>query len=229
MDGNTAHTIFTLVLTGLLIAWLLGQVRKPSGPLGRRLVQTMNLSHASMTDWALEHIHVKPDAAILDVGCGGGRTIQRLAALAPDGVVHGIDYSPASVAASRATNAGGIAAGHVQVQLGSVSSLPYPDGSFDLVTAVETHYYWPDLPASMREVLRVLKPGGEFALVAETYRGGRFGAVYGVAMRLIRAVYLTDEEHRNLLTEAGFTEVTTMHAPGKSWICAVGRRPGATV
>jgi len=77
--------------------------------------------------------------------------------------------------------------------------------------------------------LRVLKPGGEFALVAETYRGGRFGAVYGVAMRLIRAVYLTDEEHRNLLTEAGFTEVTTMHAPGKSWICAVGRRPGATV
>ncbi|HEY6108781.1 MAG TPA: hypothetical protein VIV56_07745, partial [Gemmatimonadales bacterium] len=94
-----------------------------------------------------------------------------------------------------------------------------------VVTGVETHYYWPQLAANVREVLRVLKPGGTFALIAETYRGGRLGALYGVAMRLLRAAYLSDAEHRDLLTQAGFTAVSTMHAPGRSWICATGRRP----
>jgi ubiquinone/menaquinone biosynthesis C-methylase UbiE len=185
----------------------------------------MNRVHATLTDWGLQHIDVRKNATVLDVGCGGGRTVQRLAALAPHGTVYGIDYSPASVAASRVTNAREIANGRVQVQLGSVAALPFPDSTFDVVTAVETHYYWPDLPANLREVLRVLKPGGTFALIAETYRGSRFGAVHGVVMRLLRAAYLTDAEHRNLLSQAGFTQVTTSHAPGTSWIYALGRRP----
>lgn len=47
-----------------------------------------------------------------------------------------------------------------------MAALPFPDRSFDVVTVVETHYYWPDLPASLREILRVLEPGGTFALIA---------------------------------------------------------------
>jgi SAM-dependent methyltransferase len=90
---------------------------------------------------------------------------------------------------------------------------------------VETHYYWPDLPANVREVLRVLKPGGRFVLIAETYRGGPLRLLYGVIMPLLCAAYLTDEEHRNLLTQAGFTEVATQHKSGKNWILATGRRP----
>ena len=45
---------------------------------------------------------------------------------------------------------------------------------FDLVTAVETHFFWPDLPNDVREVLRVLKPGGTFLLIAEVYRGRQY-------------------------------------------------------
>jgi SAM-dependent methyltransferase len=52
------------------------------------------------------------------------------------------------------------------------SGLPFPDGTFDMVTRVETCYYWPDLPANVREILRVLKPGGTFALIAKRNRGG---------------------------------------------------------
>ena len=44
----------------------------------------MNLSHATMTEWALKHVTVPKNAAILDVGCGGGPTIGALAALAPE-------------------------------------------------------------------------------------------------------------------------------------------------
>jgi hypothetical protein len=77
----------------------------------------------------------------------------------------------------------------------------------------------------MREVLRVLKPGGMFAVIAETYRGGPFRLIYGIVMRLLRAAFLSDEEHRDLLTQAGFIDVTTKHVSGKNCICAIGRRP----
>jgi len=66
--------ILRLVLAVLLMAWLFKQVRKPSGWLGRRVVRAMNVGHAKMTDWGLQQVTVPKDAAILDVGCGGGWT-----------------------------------------------------------------------------------------------------------------------------------------------------------
>jgi len=208
----------------VLAAYVLGQVRKPTGPLGRLAVMGMNRSHAAMTDWGLRHVPIRVGDTILDIGCGGGRTVQRLAASAPEGRVHGIDFSPASVATASRTNAREIAAGRVQIQLGTVSALPFPERHFDVVTAVETHYYWPDLPADLSEVLRVVKPGGTFALIAETHRDGLAGVLYALPMLLIRAAFLSEAEHRTLLVNAGFTEVTVYRPPGQSWICAVGRR-----
>lgn len=217
--------IVKLVVVILLAAWIFGQVRKPSGPLGRRVVRAMNLSHSAMTDWGLQQVKVAENAAMLDIGCGGGRTVRKLADLAPGGKVVGLDYSGTSVAVARETNADNIAAGRVQVEEGSVAALPFPDGSFDVVTAVETHYYWPDLGANVREIFRVLKTGGVFVLIAETYRGGPLRFLYGMVMPLLRAAFLSDAEHRELLTQAGFVGVTTEHMSGKNWICAVGRRP----
>lgn len=217
--------LLKLVLLIAAVLWLFRQVRKPSGPLGRRIVRAMNLSHAAMTDWGLQQVLVPKDAVVLDVGCGGGRTLGRLAALAPEGRIVGLDYSASSVAVSRDTNAEGIANGRVQIHQGSVAALPFSDATFDIVTAVETHYYWPDLAANVREILRVLKPGGTFALIAETYRGGPLRLLYGIIMPLLRAAFLTDAEHRGLLSQAGFTEVATRHVSGKNWICAIGRRP----
>jgi SAM-dependent methyltransferase len=217
--------ILRLLLLILLMAWLFQQVRKPKGWLGRRVVQAMNFSHAAMTEWGLQQITIPKNAATLDVGCGGGQTVRKLAALAPEGKVAGLDYSTASVAVSRATNSHEIEAGRVQIEQGSVAALPFPDCSFDIVTAVETHYYWPDLPANVREVLRVLKPGGRFALIAETYRGGPLRFAYSIVMPLLGAAFLTDAQHKDLLIQASFTEVEAKHRSGKNWILATGRRP----
>jgi ubiquinone/menaquinone biosynthesis C-methylase UbiE len=217
-----------LLKAALLLAavvCLFRQVRNPKGLLGKRVVRAMNLGHAKMTDWALQLVAISRAATILDIGCGGGRTVQRLAALAPEGKVVGLDYSAASVAASRETNAKEVQTGRVRIEHGSVAAMPFPDQTFDIVTAVETHYYWPDLPANVREVLRVLKPGGTFLLVAETYRGGPLRLLYGIVMPLLRAAFLTDAEHRDLLIQGGFTDVATKHVSGKNWICAIGRKP----
>jgi SAM-dependent methyltransferase len=49
-----------------------------------------------------------------------------------------------------------------------------PDDKFDLVTALETQYYWPDLVTDMQEILRVLKPGGALLIIVESYQKGSY-------------------------------------------------------
>jgi ubiquinone/menaquinone biosynthesis C-methylase UbiE len=186
----------------------------------------MNASHAGVTVWGLEHVEIRDDFTILDVGCGGGRTLQRLAAIATQGKVFGIDYSDESVGVSRETNQRLIDEGRVDVQQGTVSELPFRDAMFDLVTAVETHYYWPDLPRDVREVMRVLKSGGRFVIIAETYRGRRNDWLYRPTMTLmLRAAYLTPAQHRQLLIDAGYADVRVVVESAKGWICAVGTKP----
>ena len=205
---------------------LLRQCRKPVWWPGRLFLRGMNVSHAGVTGWGLKHVEVKRDFTILDVGCGGGKTIQTLAAMAGDGKVYGVDYSAASVAMSRDTNARSIAAGRVDVREASVSKLPFPEGMFDLVTAVETHYYWPDLVSDMRGILRVLKPGGTFVVIAEAYKGGGGLAIpTGLVMKVLGGRLLGAAEYRELLTQAGYADVAVFEEREKGWICAVGKRP----
>jgi len=210
---------------GVLILFaLMRQLRKPAWVPGRILARHMNSSHYKLTTWGLSHLQVSPDSVILDVGCGGGRTIQQLALLAPNGKVSGIDYSKASVAVARQTNSAAIESGQVDIRHGSVSSLPFADDTFDLVTAVETLYYWPNLEADLREVHRVLRPAGRVVIIAEAYRGQRNGAADAFAMRILGGKLLTPDEHRDLLLAAGFPDVSIFEDRKKGWLCVVGRK-----
>lgn len=221
---NILHLFRTVILV-IFTLYLVRQVRKPSRWLGRPFAWLMNFSHSPLTDWGLEHAPVKPDFAILDVGCGGGRTIQKLAAMAPNGHVSGIDYATGSVAASRSKNAEMIRAGRVDVQHASVSKVPFPENQFDLITAIETQYYWPDLANDMREILRVLKPGGTLLIILESYAKGRFGAVQGSALRLLGGANLSVEQEQELFSSAGYTGVEVFEEKSKGWLCVTGRKP----
>jgi ubiquinone/menaquinone biosynthesis C-methylase UbiE len=189
----------------------------------------MNASHSGVTDWGLGQLVIGNQRAILDVGCGGGRTLTKLAGLAPHANVYGVDHSDASIAASTKTNAALVALGRVQVQTASVSRLPFPDGMFDLVTAVETHFWWPDPPGDMAEVFRLTRPGGQVALIAEVYRGANTAVSRLLEQREARTglLMLSAPEHRALLADAGFADVQVIEERSKGWICAVGSRPGA--
>ena len=219
----------TALRTGIGVATafvFVQQCRKPRWLPGRLFLRTMNLSHAGLTKWGLAHVTIQPTDTILDVGCGGGRTIAAMTRAAPRGQVFGVDYSPTSVDVARHVNAAAIQAGRAAVQQASVSALPFPATTFDLVTAVETHYYWPHLLDDLREVRRVLKPGGRVVLIAETYRGRRMDWLYRPVMRLLRAKYLTVDEHRAALEGAGYAKVEVHTDPSKGWLCAVGSSQG---
>jgi ubiquinone/menaquinone biosynthesis C-methylase UbiE len=190
----------------------------------------MNASHSWLTDWGLEHVCIEKHYTILDVGCGGGRTVSKLAAIATEGKVYGVDYSLESVAASTRTNARSIESGRVEIRHGSVSQLPFSDAMFDLVTAVETHFWWPDLPSDMREVFRVLKPGGWLIIIAEIYKGANTMAARLAEKHSDRITIklLSVDEHRELFTNAGYSHVEIFEERDKGWICGTGRKPAAS-
>jgi len=225
MTAPIVKDIVTAALAVGAVLLLPTMVRKPKGWLGKASLRLMNLRHSSVTDWGLSRVSIEPQFTILDIGCGGGRTIDKLATLASAGKAYGIDISNQSVAVSRTTNAKWIEAGRVDIRQAAVSQLPFPDATFDLVTAVETHYYWPDPVADMREILRVLKPGGRLLLIAETYKSGSAAVLLAPVMKMIGARFLTVEEHRRLFADAGFQDIAIDAQRSKGWICAVGTKP----
>ncbi|HKF46357.1 MAG TPA: class I SAM-dependent methyltransferase [Terracidiphilus sp.] len=205
------------------------QASKPSGWIGRLLLRNMNKRHSGVTDWGLSHIAIPASGAILDIGCGGGRTIAKLAAKSPGAFVFGVDHSADSVKLTSRTNSLLVSTARVEVRLGSVSQIPYPAGKFDLVTAIETHFWWPDLPGDVREVFRIVKPGGRFAIVSEVYRGAgtRMANACEIHAPRIGMTLLTPDEHRPLLSNAGFIDVEIATLPEKGWICATATKPPA--
>ncbi|MDD5541969.1 MAG: class I SAM-dependent methyltransferase [Acidobacteriia bacterium] len=207
---------------------LFNQCRKPNGWLGQLNLWSMNRRHSKVTDWGLQQVSIRSRDTLLDVGCGGGRTVSKLAAIAVEGKVYGVDFSAESVAVSCKTNRKSIADGRVEIRQNSVSQLPFHDRMFDLVTAAETHYYWPDLPANFQEVMRVLKAGGTFLLIAEAYKGGKYDQMLRRLEELktiMTYAHLTVEEHRDLFNQTGFQDVQVLEKYEKGWICAWGKKP----
>ncbi len=204
-----------------LLGRLLSQCGKPRGRFGRFLVRGMNFGHSGLTRWGLTKVEIRDNATVLDIGCGGGRALERLASLASLGKVVGIDYSEDSVAVARKRNQRLIATGRVEVLHGSVSSMPFPDATFDCVSAVETYYFWPDITADLAEVRRVMKPSGQMVIIAGMYRGSRFDKRN---MRLIRAGGMrcfSVQEFEETLQDAGFSAVAVSVEPRKGWVCVV--------
>jgi SAM-dependent methyltransferase len=209
-------------------AWkklLMQQCRRPGGILGEYIGRRMNRSHYELTSWGLAQVAIAPDTDILDIGCGGGRTLARLAEIAPRGRICGIDLSEKSVALSRRHNAKAVASGRMEIGQASVSALPFADATFRLATAVETHYFWPNLASDLGEVRRVLRPGGWFLLLAEVYDTPKFDARNQEWLRLLPMAYLSPAGYRELFTQAGFVDVAVREQPDQGWLCCLGRKP----
>ena len=208
-----------------ILGGILRQARKPSGWLGRIMARGMNRAHGALTDWGLKHVEIAANFTILDVGCGGGGAIRKLACRASEGKVWGIDYSPVSVRTARGANRKLVETGKVDVRVGIVSSLPFPENTFDLVTAIETHYFWPELTNDLKEVLRVLKHGATFLVVGEAYKGSKnydrdqkWAKVIGMTLHSV-------EEFGGVLRYAGFSDVKVDENYQEGWICGVCRKP----
>lgn len=190
----------------------------PKGLMGRAMLRFMNLCHAPLTNWGLNLVDIQDGWTMLDIGCGGGATLRRLLKRSKGAKVYGIDISEESVVKAKKVNID-VLDKQVFIAQGSAENLPYADGMFDLVTAVETVYFWPRLPHCLQEVRRVLKSGGRFAIMVEVVDAGSMwtNVVEGMTA-------YSPDELQEMLDEAGFVETET-HRKKPSNATVIGVKP----
>jgi len=184
----------------------------------------MNKGHEALTLWGLTHVNIDADYVILDVGCGGGKTLSRLAHQAFQGKVFGIDYSADMVAYSRKVNEKLIAENRVEIREGSVDKTGFPDNFFDLVTAIETYYFWPSLPDAFQEIKRVLKLGGRLLLVNEMVKDGVYEVENAEIIEKTQVRIVPLEEIRNILQSVGFADVQVFAKAESPWNAVLAQK-----
>ena len=196
---------------------LMINVKEPQNNfLGRFVLKRMNNYHSLMSVWGLRHASFTRKNLVLDIGCGGGKNLQRMLKTSSSLNAIGIDVSAASVELSKKKNRRAVKNGRLQVVQGQVESLPFASNLFDLETAFETIYFW-DLERGFAEVYRTLKKGGQFLIVNEARsEEGLKDYVNTIGF----SVY-DKPEIEKALKNAGFKHIRIdLHENG-SWICAV--------
>ena len=202
----------------------LGNPSHPQGSAGKQMLKRMNRSHYELTGWGLDHLTFEPGDYILDVGCGGGQTLYRLAETYPKITLDGIDYSDVSVELSRETNESFISSGRTFIQKASVDELPYEDDFFDKVITVESFYFWPDHDKGLREILRVLKPGGKLLIICEVYGDAPLSPRERENIQKYTMFNPTRAEYREMMERNGFHKVEIHVRENDKCICVIGSK-----
>lgn len=204
-----------------MIKSLTRNARKPKGLWGRLMIRKMNRGHAAMTDWALSLLPLWQQGQALDIGCGGGKAVRRL--LKGMGSVTGVDYSELSVQRASRENRRAIQEGRAEILQADAANLPFAENTFDLATAIETIYFWPNPEAGLREALRVLRPGATLAVICEMVAEEGKPQQYTEVIELLKLHIPTQNGLEELLRRAGFDKMRSHRKDG--WLCVTGEKP----
>ena len=198
--------------------------RRPTGRLGRQVAEGMNSHHRPLREWGLKLGEFSSHARILEVACGGGMTARALLRDMGVSSLVGFDLSEEMARFSRRINQADVGMARAVFLAADVSSLPFPDYSFDGAVAFETIYFWPDLVRGLRELVRVLRPGGSLLIVNELYRYPGLTEEEEGIIKLLEMEVLTPEEYSTRLEAAGLDDVRITLHPDHPWITLTARR-----
>lgn len=197
------------------------QYMKPHGDEGILVIEEMNDEHRYIGDFALECVDVDENAKVIDLGCGGGVNIERFLELTKNNV-DGLDYSDVAVAQSIKRNQKAVDEKRCNVICSDVTDIPIEDDSYDLATAFSTIFFWPNLAETFKEVLRIVKPGGEFMIAQGTDGTNPMDEEWIDTIKGIN-VYTADELESYLL-EAGFKSVEIFKKEGTYLLVVMGKK-----
>ncbi len=185
----------------------------------------MNWEHRRLLRFTRSFYCLPVRGCILDIGCGGGYNIYDMHKRSKTAIIFGLDMSPLSVSYTMRYNRWAIIKGRVRVFQGEVSSMPFSDSKFDLVTASETLYFWPDPARDFKEVYRVMTPGGTLMIClssADPVADKKYSDII-YSMKIYTA-----EEISHFLTEAGVECINVNYSKYKE-LCVTANKPVAMV
>jgi ubiquinone/menaquinone biosynthesis C-methylase UbiE len=196
------------------------QSAHPTGLFGHVVARVMAFDTAPANRRLLERLEPKAGEAILELGCGHGRALRQVAQRNAPGLAAGVDPSAVMLRVARWHLRRGLAAGRVRLDEGVAADIPHANETFDKAFSVHTLYFWPDLGAGLRELLRVLRPGGELILGFHDGRDAKMRA------ELPESVYTlhTADAVSAALTGTGFREITVDLDPETGITFAQARR-----
>jgi ubiquinone/menaquinone biosynthesis C-methylase UbiE len=196
--------------------------RNPQGEAGKQTIERMNESHSELTDWGISHISIGKKDSVLDVGCGGGAALKKIAEMNPAGKCYGVDISDLSIAEAEKMNEAAVKDGRMSFQKADVGKLPFADGSMDAVISVESYYFWPDPEGGLREICRVLRDGGHLLIVLEYRAEMEKDEDYRHNQSLLHMNVPGASSLMAQFQDAGLCRVRT-DIRG-NWLCAVGEK-----
>ena len=136
----------------------------------------LNIVNRPINAWTVRALQLIGTEVVLDVGFGGGVGLELVRARLTSGRVVGVDISAEMVHAAARRFDGD----RVGVLRADVAALPFEDASFDRAYSVNSVFFWPDAEAGLREIKRVLRPGG-LAVVAGPTSAFLLARVAGLA------------------------------------------------
>lgn len=198
----------------------LQNLKKPeSSAYGKAQLRGMNNRYSLLSSWGFSHVFFTRKRLVLDVGCGGGKNLQRILNHSKSINAIGIDISSTSVKTSVRKNRRAIKSGRLQVVQGSVEALPFASNLFDLVTAVESVHYW-EIEKGLSEVYRTLKKGGQLLIVNETQSSDGLDAY----LAEVGFKVYTKQQLESYLKKAGFSKIRTDVNENGKWIAIVAEK-----
>jgi ubiquinone/menaquinone biosynthesis C-methylase UbiE len=162
---------------------------------------SMERGHRPVGAQAINRMNVSAEAKVLDVGCGSGWAARLLAQDAKH--VIGIDVSDEMIRVAREQSTD---FANVEYQVASAENLPFPDNTFTHAFSMESLYYYADIRKALREIARVLQPGGTFVTVVDLYQENLPSHQWIETLK-VPVQLLNTAEYRSLLEAAGFMSI----------------------
>jgi ubiquinone/menaquinone biosynthesis C-methylase UbiE len=138
------------------------QLRRPGGILAGKVGNEMNKTNSFLYDFTIKALQLTDNESILEIGFGNGKFFDNIFSTANNLKISGLDFSPEMVKAAADNNPSTSGTGELNLQLGSSDKIPFADNSFDKVFCINVIYFWEQPADHLKEIYRVLKPGGRF-------------------------------------------------------------------
>ena len=200
------------------------QYRRPEGDEGAKVLEKMNEHHKDLSAWAIALVpEVFTPSRVLDIGCGGGNALRVMSMKWPRSLCDGIDVSEKAVEVSTRRNSFLIAAGKVRIAQAGVPDIPFPDGEFDLITAIETYFFWPDLKECINAAASKLREGGIMLIVSEQYFNGKNDAELEKTCQKHHMTLVGNDEMVSIMEGAGM-KVSVSLDEDRNWVAFLGRK-----